>query len=68
MVASRAATSPGIMAHRRATSMPVQLELVQETYMDEAPPFAYRPDRAKKIRPHLRRFVETLAHFAEAKQ
>jgi len=45
----------------------VQLELVQETYMDEAPPFAFRPDRAKGIRPHLRRFVEALAHFAQAK-
>ncbi len=46
----------------------VQLELVQETYMDETPPFAFRPDRAEKVRPHLRRFVETLADFARAKQ
>jgi N-formylglutamate deformylase len=45
----------------------VQLELVQATYMDETPPFAFRPDRAALIRPHLRRFVEALAKFATAK-
>jgi N-formylglutamate deformylase len=45
----------------------VQLELVQETYMDTTAPFAYRPERAAKIRPHLRRFVEALAQFAQAK-
>jgi N-formylglutamate deformylase len=44
----------------------VQLELVQATYMDEAPPFAFRPDRADKVRPVLRRFVEALAQFATA--
>lgn len=46
----------------------VQLELVQQTYMDETPPFGFRPDRAAEVRPHLRRFVETLAGFAQAKQ
>jgi N-formylglutamate deformylase len=46
----------------------VQLELVQQSYMDETPPFAFRPDRASKVRPHLRRFVEALAGFAQAKQ
>jgi N-formylglutamate deformylase len=45
----------------------VQLELVQATYMDEARPFAFRPERAAEIRPHLRRFVGALAEFAEAK-
>jgi N-formylglutamate amidohydrolase len=45
----------------------VQLELVQATYMDEAPPFAFRPDRADQVRPILRRFVEALAQFAAAK-
>jgi N-formylglutamate amidohydrolase len=45
----------------------VQLELVQATYMDETPPFAFRPDRAAAVRPTLRRFVEALADFATAK-
>jgi N-formylglutamate deformylase/formiminoglutamase len=42
----------------------VQLELAQSTYMDEAPPFTFRPDLAKGVRPHLRRFVETLVTWA----
>jgi N-formylglutamate amidohydrolase len=46
----------------------VQLELAQAAYMEEAPPFAFRPDRAASLRPHLRRFVEALAEFAAAKQ
>lgn len=45
----------------------VQLEVAQITYMDEAPPFTFRPDRAAEIRPHLKRFVEALAEFAGAK-
>ena len=45
----------------------VQLELVQSTYMDETPPFTFRPDRADQVRPHLRRFAEALASFAQAK-
>jgi N-formylglutamate deformylase len=43
----------------------VQLELSQRTYMDETgPPFAFREEHAARIRPHLRRWVETLAAFA----
>jgi N-formylglutamate amidohydrolase len=43
----------------------VQLELTQRTYMDEeGPPFAFREDRAARIHPHLRRWVEALAAFA----
>lgn len=38
----------------------VQLELVQANYMDETPPFAYRPDRAASLQAFLRRFVGTL--------
>jgi N-formylglutamate deformylase len=45
----------------------IQLELVQANYMDETPPFTFRPERAAGIRPHLRRFVEALAQFATAK-
>jgi N-formylglutamate deformylase len=39
----------------------VQLELAQRTYMREAPPFDYLPDIAARVRPILRRFVETMA-------
>jgi N-formylglutamate deformylase/formiminoglutamase len=44
----------------------VQLELVQETYMDdmdETAPWGFRPDRADRVRPHLTRFVEALARW-----
>jgi N-formylglutamate amidohydrolase len=41
----------------------VQLELSQITYMDEAPPFGFRDDLAKGIRPVLRRFLETLLNW-----
>lgn len=43
----------------------VQLELVQATYMVEDAPFAFDEGRASRIRPHLRRFVETLLAWAE---
>ncbi|WP_431858103.1 N-formylglutamate deformylase [Azospirillum sp.] len=43
----------------------VQLELVQATYMVEDPPHAFDEARAARIRPHLRRFVETLLAWAE---
>jgi N-formylglutamate deformylase len=46
----------------------VQLELSQITYMDEDPPFGFREDRAKGIRPHLRRILETMLDWGrEAK-
>jgi formiminoglutamase len=38
----------------------VQLELAQRTYMDETPPFAYRPDLAEKVQPILRRVVQAM--------
>ncbi|GAB4191805.1 MAG: N-formylglutamate deformylase [Thalassobaculales bacterium] len=43
---------PGLGVHA------VQLELAQATYMDEAPPYAFRPDLAAGIRPVLRRLLE----------
>ncbi|HWA42505.1 MAG TPA: N-formylglutamate deformylase [Hypericibacter adhaerens] len=43
----------------------VQLELSQITYMDEAPPFGFREDRAKAVRPHLRRILETMLEWAK---
>ncbi|AWK89408.1 N-formylglutamate deformylase [Azospirillum thermophilum] len=45
----------------------VQLEMAQLTYMREEPPFAFDGTRAGRIRPHLRRFVETLAAWADGK-
>jgi N-formylglutamate deformylase len=44
----------------------VQLELVQETYMDVTAPYAYRPDLAASVKPHLQRFVEALVEWARA--
>lgn len=38
----------------------IQLELAQRTYMNEAPPFAYRPDLAEQVQPILKRFVQAL--------
>ena len=44
----------------------VQMELAQCRYMDEAPPFAYRPDLAASLRPTLATLLETLlAHRAD---
>jgi N-formylglutamate deformylase len=42
----------------------VQMELAQSAYMDESgPPFAYLPERADRLRPVLRRIVETFARW-----
>ena len=41
----------------------VQLELAQRTYMNEDPPFDYRPPIAEKVRPILRRFVEAMIEW-----
>ncbi len=46
----------------------VQLELSQATYMDEEPPFDYRPDLADAVRPVLKNLlVEMLAWLETAK-
>ncbi len=42
----------------------VQLELVQATYMDEDPPFAFRDDLAARLRPTLRRLLEAMLTWA----
>lgn len=42
----------------------VQLELSQLTYMDEEPPFRFRTDLAERVRPTLRRLLETLLEWA----
>lgn len=44
----------------------IQLELAQPTYMDEDPPWAYRADRAARLRPVLERLLTTLLDHAAA--
>jgi len=42
----------------------VQLEMAQCIYMDEAPPWTYREDLAGRIRPVLRRLLDTMLAWA----
>jgi len=42
----------------------VQLEMVEDVYMDEEPPFAFRPERAARVRPILREQLEIALDFA----
>ncbi|TWI66218.1 N-formylglutamate deformylase [Pseudoduganella lurida] len=44
----------------------LQLEMCQDTYMDEAPPFAYRPDRAAQVQPLLGRMLRAAAEWTAA--
>ena len=44
----------------------VQLELSQATYMDEEPPFAYRPDLAGAVRPVLKRLLAEMLDWLGA--
>jgi N-formylglutamate deformylase len=44
----------------------VQLELSEATYMDESPPFRFREDLAKRLRPQLRALVEELCRLGRA--
>jgi N-formylglutamate deformylase len=45
----------------------LQMELAQDQYMDEdAPPFAYRPDRAERLQRVLRPLLDTLAEWRPA--
>lgn len=44
----------------------IQLELSEVTYMDEAPPFGFREDRAAGIRPVLRRLVAAALETARS--
>ena len=43
----------------------VQLEMTQCSYMQEALPFAYLPERAAQVQPHLRRMLEAVLAFAD---
>jgi N-formylglutamate deformylase len=57
---TRAYGRPGERVHA------MQLELSQRTYMNEPPPFEFRDDLAGRLRPVLRRFLETFLSAATA--
>lgn len=42
----------------------LQMETAQRAYMDEAPPWTYRPDLAERLRPHLARLLARLERLA----
>ena len=41
----------------------IQMELAQSAYMLERPPWTYQPDRAARIRGHLKTILEYLIHW-----
>ena len=45
-----------------------QLELSLATYMEEDPPFTFRDDLANRVRPSLRRMLETALDWAEGRK
>lgn len=45
----------------------LQLEMAQRVYMEEEPPYAYREDLAGRIRPTLRRLLETAIAWARSR-
>lgn len=45
----------------------VQLELTQASYMQETPPFAYRPELAVQVQPHLQRLLLAALAFAHGR-
>ncbi|HVL35570.1 MAG TPA: N-formylglutamate deformylase [Burkholderiales bacterium] len=44
----------------------VQLELAESAYMDETPPYRFRDELAARLRPQLRRLLETFVRLARA--
>jgi N-formylglutamate deformylase len=44
----------------------VQLELSEATYMEESPPFRFREDLAKRLRPQLKALIEELCRLGRA--
>ena len=44
----------------------LQLELAQIAYMDEDPPFAYRPEMAQRLQPVLTRLLQAMLDWAAA--
>ena len=45
----------------------VQLEMTQSSYMQEALPFDYLPEVAAGVQPHVRRMIEAVLAFVEAR-
>jgi len=45
----------------------LQLEMAQSVYMDEAPPWTYRDDLARKVQPVLKKMFEAMLSWAPAK-
>lgn len=41
----------------------IQMELAQSTYMNETPPWTYRPEKANKLRAHLKRILNALVDW-----
>jgi N-formylglutamate deformylase len=41
----------------------IQLEMCQSTYMDETPPFAWRPDLAQQVQPLLQTMLEAVQNW-----
>ncbi|SDV50705.1 N-formylglutamate deformylase [Chitinasiproducens palmae] len=46
----------------------IQLEMCQSTYMDETPPFAFRPDLADRVQPVLERMLGAAAARIETRR
>lgn len=46
----------------------VQLEMTQSSYMQEALPFDYLPERADRVQPHLQKLLNTMLEFAASTQ
>lgn len=45
----------------------IQLELTQSSYMEEVYPFAYDPAKAANVQPAIRKMLETVLAFVEAR-
>lgn len=43
----------------------IQLELALSAYMEEDPPFAYEPQRASRVQPHLQALLEAMLAYVE---
>lgn len=45
----------------------IQLEMTQSSYMQEALPFSYLPEVAAQVQPHLKRMLQTVLQFVQAR-
>jgi N-formylglutamate deformylase len=45
----------------------IQLEMTQCTYMQEQLPFGYIPEVAVRVQPHLKKMLEAVLRFVEAR-